>query len=321
MLPSMLQRLRIAIAIAIGLAGWWWAGRFLAMYWGGLGLSLVDGQSGWLLGSLIMLAMGLPALAGSIWVSNGKNYLAGVFSSSFALGIVAMAGGPIDNWLRHITSPKSYGGLALEMLLWELGLVIWLIAIFGLSGQVERWLHPARPITSSPVAVPSSSPVFTRLTHLAPSPQAMLAGLATAVVGAVVSIVLIRSSQAGQVSAGLLVGFAVGGLTGQMILKGRHAPSNLLLMLLAPGVVAIVAYLVTGWGYGSHDQLLSAWFAQTRTDAGLTNRLLSLAQALPVFYISAGVAGVSLGIGLAQVLQADSIEQKRLAKQAINQIS
>src|SRR5690606_9569018 len=94
-------------------------------------------------------------------------------------------------------------------------------------------------------------------------------------------------------------------LAGQMTLRQGSSPAAI---LFAPAAVAIIAYSLIAWQYDQHDQLLAAWFALTTTMPGASGRVLSLGMALPIFYMSAGVAGTTLGIGLGQAIQAAQVE-------------
>lgn len=297
----MKQRLFIAAAAAIGAACWLLAIRFLAPSDGGSGLTLIHAHTGVITATIITLLLAVPAVLCGLIVSATGNPLAGVFTAAMALLILAAAGGPIDGWLLSITGPSAYRGLAFEM-------VLWLIGVTGVMMLIQISRPKLREAGLQSNAVKTLFGVdHSGLTAYLnwPTSRGLGAGAVCALVGGVVAMVLIRSSESGQVIGSLLVAFTIGGVCGQMVLPRGSSP---VVMLLAPGAVAIAAYMLVATGYTSHDQLLTAWFAQTRTGAGFSDRLLSLALALPIHYASAGVAGAAMGVGLGQSIQAAQLE-------------
>ena len=298
----MKQRLFIAAAIALGAAVLLLALGTLGAADGSSGLTLTSSHSGVFLAGLMVLILAVPAVLAGLVVSATGNPLAGVFTCAMSLLILAACGGPIDGWLRGISGPSAYRGLAFETLLWQAGLV-------GVIFLITRYRPMLRRAGANSNAVKT---LFTaneqgHMIRLGlPDARGAAGGVVCLLVGFVLAMLLIRSSESGQVIGALLVSFTVAGICGQMVLPRESSPAAI---LIAPGVVGLLAYVMVWMGYSSHDELLAAWFAQTRTGAGYSDRLLSLALALPIHYASAGVAGAAIGIGLGQSIQAAELQE------------
>lgn len=297
----MKQRLFIAAAIALGAAFLLMASGFLVAADGGSGLTLTRSHSGVIVAVLITLVLAVPAVLGGLVVSATGNPLAGVFTFAMSLLLLAACGGPIDGWLRGINSPTAYRGLAFETLLWQAGLVGVIVLITRTRGRIRHFGERSNAIKTLFTANEQGQMI--RLGW--PTLRSLGGGAVCAIAGGVLAMLLLRSSESGQVIGALLVAFTIAGICGQMVLPRDSSP---VLILLAPGVVGLVAYLLVSSGYSTHDELLAAWFAQTRTGAGFGDRLLSLALLLPIHYASAGVAGAAMGISLGQSIQAAELE-------------
>lgn len=289
MFPSLRHRLFIFAAVALAAAAWFlaWPGLVAADRSSGLTL-LFSGSGGWMSLGLTLL-VSLPVLAIAAVVAAGGHPLSGVFAAGGSLLFLAGTGGSIDGWLYHLQSPADYRLLAVEMVLWQ----IWAFALLLVIVRSRRWLQRTIPLLHPHQDDLHATPDVVTL----PTAASIGSGVVCAAVAAVVGMVLIRSSDAGQVMGSLIVAFAAGGAAGQLAFPAHR---QALAMLCTPAVVAIGAYLYVSMNYGSQEEILRAWFNQTTPDAGLMNRLPGLALALPIFYTAAGLTGVTLGIGLGQ---------------------
>ncbi len=291
MLPSMRQRLTIAAAITFSAALWLLARSVLTAADGSTGLTLTASGAGVLAAILVTLLISIPIAILMAVVSAGGHPLSGLFAAAASLIILTGMGGPIDGWLRTLDSPAGYRTLAFEMILWQVGAM----GVLTLGALLRPWLRNRWSWLSQEEHVDHSSRLLT------PSPSMLMAGLVTAVVAGIATMVLLRSSDTGQVIGGLLVAFTAGGLAGQSAFPAEKNPLG---MLMAPAIVACVAYLYVSMNYSSSEALLTAFFNQATPGAGLKNSLPPAAMALPIHYISAGLTGTILGIGLGQTIHA-----------------
>lgn len=117
----------------------------------------------------------------------------------------------------------------------------------------------------------------------------LLAAGVAVVLGFGLASVLLKSHETWQVVWVLLIAFTVAGLAAHQLLP--HLSHTL--TLLAPLVVAMLAYGLVGMRYGAAANSLEAFFG---------DQLWEPALVMPVFYASAGVSGIALGIGWSQVL-------------------
>lgn len=289
MFPSLRHRLLIFAAVALAAATWLLAWPCLLAADRSSGLTLLFSGSGMLMTLGLTLLVSLPVLAIATIVSAGGHPLSGVFVAGTSLLFITGAGGPIDGWLYNLHSPADYRLLSVEMILWQIGTMLLLLAIV----RSRKPLQAAIPWLKAGQDDLHPSPDVVTM----PTPASLGSGLVCAAVAAVVGMVLIRSSDAGQVIGSLIVAFAAGGAAGQLVFPAHRQSLS---MLCAPALVAIVAYLYVSVNYSSQEELLRAWFNQTTPEAGLMNRLPGLALALPIYYTAAGLTGVTLGIGLGQ---------------------
>ena len=290
MFPRMRQRLLIGAAIVLGaLCLLLVRGRLRAAD-GSPGLTLMeDGIARSLQSVLLIAAAGLPAMALGLVTSATGNPLSGVFAVAAALGVLAWCGGPIDGFLQRSAGrdglPDAYGLLLVEVLVWQVAVLLMLMLIQHLRSPLRaRW--PA-------LAFDDHLGVDTHIRL--PQLQALGGGLVCAVVSGIVAWICIRSSDSGQVVWSLLIAFMIGGMVGQMSFPHNN-PAGI---LFSPALVAMVAYGAVLLRYQGSDEVLQAWF---NLNLGLRNadRIPGPALALPIHYVSAGLAGCALGVGWAQ---------------------
>ncbi len=285
MLPSMRQRLLIALAWAIGIGGWLLVRGPLACADGSSGLSLASARVGMVWALALVVAGSIPAVAVAIVTSASGNPLAGIFAFAASLAVLAGAGGSIEGWMWRVTLPTAYVSLIVEMLIWEAISIAVLMTIQRCRGSVRR-LWPA-------LAAPDHLGESTRI-HL-PGLQAMGAGIVCALVSGVLACLLLPNGSVGQALGALVVAFTIGGLVGHLVFP--HA--NPIGILVSPGVVAIAGYVYVLINFHNSTNVLSAWYAQ---NAPGVVTMPGIALVLPIYYASAGLAGAAAGIGIAQGL-------------------
>lgn len=279
MLPVFRQRLLIAAACVIGSIIWLWAGFVLAANDALPGYTIVNAGTGPLLALIVVVLTAIPAVLLGLYVGAVGNPLSGVFTVAAALMILAASGGSIDGFLWRNALPGAFILLAFEMVVWLVGAVVVLI----LLQQTRSAIRNRLPHLAVDDFYGSDIRFFSWSTNT------VIATLVCVVVGGFFTTTLVRSSDTGQVVGSVLLAFLVGGLVAQTVLK----QSNPIGILLAPALVGIGAYLYVGLGMAGSDTL-SAWYK---------GDLPGAAQVLPIFYISAGVAGSALGVGFAQGIE------------------
>jgi hypothetical protein len=285
MLPSQTQRMLLLLAVVVATPGWWVAASWLAP---------MDGLGGWTLGSarpgvaaavgLVVLA-GIPALGMAVLLAAAGNPLTGLLALAVS-GAIAGGGAGLAGVARRA---DEAGGV--ETLQLKLGaeLVTWFVLLTLAGAGIDaarRWVEPRLPERLTSRHLGGS----VRLVGL--DGPSLIAGLITAVVGGGLGWVLIASREPGQAVGGLALGFTAGALVGHAVMPSpRVWPS-----LLAPAAAGLAAYGGVAWRYqgvGGGDALLQAIYVEG---------LPGLALALPVHYVTAGVAGVCLGLGIGQVI-------------------
>ena len=279
MLPRLRQRLLIAFAVALGGVSWLLVIAPLLPGDGSTGLSLLDARAGLITAVVLLLVAGLPVFILGLIASALSHPLAGVFAVTAALMVLAAAGGKIDGFLQRTELPAGYGWLVLETAIWLVGLALLLFLIHR--------LRPALRERLGLLPTPDDADLGTRLGL--PKSEALLAGLICAGVGGGLGYILIRSTDGGQVIGSLLLAFTIGGLVAQLVMRQAN-PVPILVSPLAVAI-AVYGYIFLMPTYATTDNVLEAWFSQS---------LPGLALALPIHYVSAAVAGCTLGVGVAQ---------------------
>ena len=254
------------------------------------GCSLIFSSSPMLAMMLFGLAT-IPACALALVASATANPLAGFFTLALSLALPAVLGGRIDEWMYRNELPGAYWWLAAEILLW-------VVPIVAMSLTIQLWRTQIRMVLPTRLRMshrgtnsrrPKKPGVESNRSvriH-APDQTAWLGGLTAALAGGILSYVFVQVSDSSQVFWGLLLGFCIGTLFAHQMFPSKHA----LPFMLSPILVGFVAYvLVAGWYDSAHDVIY----------ARNTANLIRLALPLPMFYASAGVAGVAMGIGWSQ---------------------
>ena len=295
MLPPTRHRLIIAGCFAVAATLWWLGGRWAGLVEAHAGLTLTMTPSSLVVtvGSLLPGAVvALLAAAVAAWAGNP---LAGVFVLAGSLAVVAGASGPIDAFLRRADVPGAYLGLAAEALVWH-ALVLGGVAMVGwvwqrTTARRRPALRPGEPLP------PADEPGFEGL--IAPLDlHALYACAIAAAVATPLTVVLLRSGEPAQVIGGLLIAFTAGGAVAYTTMPRVRCH---LAVLAAPLLVAVGGYLWVYAGYADSAAVLAAWF-NIDGSSPRDPRLPAVALALPVFYASAGVTGVAMGIGLGQTI-------------------
>jgi hypothetical protein len=284
MFPSIRQRIVIVLAVVIGGAGWLLVLGLLRAADGSSGISLASSAMGVVGASAMAAVIGLPTLGLGLFVSVLGNPLSGFFAVAAALSVLAGAGGSIDGWMRREQLPAAYGGLMIETVIWQMGVAVMLILVGFLRSPLRvRW-----------PALAFQDHLGTDTDIKLPGLKALGAGLVCAIGGVVLGSVLIRNSDTGQVIGSLVVAFGIGGFAAQMIFP----QTNPVPVLFAPAVVAAGAYAYVLQRLNGHEQVLQAVFR---------GEFPGLALALPVHYMSAGLMGCTIGMGVAQSVEASGI--------------
>lgn len=281
MLPVFRQRLLIAAAAALGAVILWMARHPLAATDASAGISLLDARVGVIGAIALVLVAAAPAVALGLLTSATAHPLSGVFVLATSLTVLAGAGGSIEGFLRRHEAglPGVYQRLLIETL-------IWAAALAGFLSLAQRLRPLVRPYVS---ALATQDHWGHDLTFARPRSPALLAGLICAVIGGVLTHLMVQTHDTGQVIGSLIVAFTAGATTAHLILPQAN-PAGI---LLSPAAVALGGYAWAIVSHPVHDAFLADWYSGS---------LSGLALVLPIHYLSAGVVGCSLGIGLAQSL-------------------
>ncbi|MEM1108081.1 MAG: hypothetical protein AAGH99_05240 [Planctomycetota bacterium] len=286
MLPSHTQRFILLAAILVGTPTWWWLAGRMPPGDGLSGWSLTDSGPGLWVGVALVLLGALPALAAAGFAAGAGNPISAVWAMALAGLIANHSNSFIDVARRaadHGQAARLFNSLIFEVIVGTAALAI----SFATLQAISHWW--AKRI-----------PKRLRTTHLGGEVNllcvnsvALGAGLITAAVGWVLTTALVRSGDPEQVVGGLVLAFTIAALVGHAVAP-NHRP---LPTLLAPAVVAIAGYLWAQRSLGladNPDALLTAWYARDFPAA---------ARGLPLHYLTAGVLGCTIGLGVGQVFE------------------
>eukprot|EP00752_Nemacystus_decipiens_P013539 g11997.t1 len=274
---------------------------------GSTGLSLIDARIGVVLACGLLLLAGLPALLTGLYVSSSGNPLSGIFTIGFALMILAAQGGSMNGLIqRQAERPGNApsGGsifmqFEVEMALWALAWCLMMFLLRRYRLRIRGLCVPRQLKTtfSSQMEIEEDdTPRF--VLHVRPG----LAGLLCAVLGWVLCRVLMQTPTSGQVIGSILLSFAIAGLSARLILP----TGNVVYLLLSPLLVGFVSYAMGAIMHGSAsaDDLILRWQSGVITGPMF---------AMPIHWASAGLVGVSVGIGMAQAIDRQQLSRLRQA--------
>ena len=304
MLPTITQRLMMVAAIILGTLCWVPILGMLMPADGSTGLSLLDSRSGLLLSCVVLLAAGLPALLAGLYVSSAGNPLSGVFTIGVSLMVLAGMGGSMNGLVlrqaeREAGEPSGgsiFMQLGIEMVLWALAWCLMMFLIRRFRDRIRDRLVPKRlktPFTSDTPIEEEDTPRF--VLQVRPA----MAGLLCAAMAWIICRFLLQTHANGQVIGSLLAAFLIAGLTARLTLP----TGNVVLLLLSPLLTgaATFGYAALMYGHLSPYELIQAW---------QRGELVGPMYAMPIHWASAGLIGVSVGIGMAQAIDRVRVEEQ-----------
>lgn len=343
----MRQRLIILGSTAIGGAIWLGAVPALQATNGGGGLSFTTAQGGVGTNIALVVAYGLPALILAVITACTGHLITGMFVLGASMMFLAATGGPMNDWLlghmqgpHSSTLPQAYSGLIIEAIGWQVAVIVALLIVQRMRGLLRPVVphdegrspidevadhHPQPTVgvmqAAAGLLIMIISLMFgwsiisgvliaaviggliaaQRGLQTVPAFVAKIASmLLCAFVAGVVGLLLIRDTDTGQVLAGLVVAFMIGGIVAQTVFP-QHNPIG---VIASPLIVAVVAYVMAMQMDGA--QIHERWI-------GLATSFTppaGLAMALPIHYMSAGLAGACMGVGVARAFeQAKPVEE------------
>ena len=311
MLPTITQRLMMLAAIIVSTLCMLPVLPMLMPADGSSGLSLLDARVGVVQACVLLFLAGLPALLIGLYISSSGNPMSGVFTIGFSLMILAAQGGSMTGLIwrqaeRPATQPSGgsiFMQLEVEMALWALAWCLMMFLLRKFRKRIRNKLVPDRLQTFFSKQVPieeDDTPRF--VLHVRPG----MAGILCAVIAFVLCKVLMQTPTTGQVIGSILVAFIIAGLAARLILP----TGNVVYLLLSPLVVGFATYALGAVMHGSAsaDDLILRW--QNRE---ITGPMF----AMPIHWASAGLIGVSIGVGVAQAIDRVRVEEAyyRRAKQ------
>lgn len=311
MLPTITQRLMMLVAIIIGTVCWLPILPMLMPADGSTGLSLMDPRSGMVLAIAVLLLAGLPAVLCGLYVSSSGNPLSGLFTIGFCLMILSGKGGSMNGLILRQAEREatdSRGGsifiqLEIEMVLWAAFWCLFMYLVRQLRLWVRRNTVPRRlKTTFNARLTEEDTPKF--VLHVRPA----MAGLLCAGLAWVMCRFLIQTHDVGQVIGSLLLAFTLAGLTARLALP----TGNVVYLLLSPLLVGFASYAHAAvlQGSVSADELIQRWQLGELTGATV---------AMPIHWASAGIIGVTVGIGMAQAIDRVRTEESMAREQAAKQ--
>ncbi len=296
MLPTITQRLLILAAMILSTLCLLPIVSMLTAADGSTGLSLLDARVGLVGACGLLLLAGLPALLLGLYVSSSGNPLSGVFTIGFALMILAAYGGSMTGLIaRQADRPRGEpsGGsifmqLEIEMMLWALAWCLMMFLLRKYRLRIRGMMVPRMLKTNFSSLMPieeDDTPRF--VLHVRPG----MAGLLCATLAFVLCKVLMQTPESGQVIGSILLAFIIAGLTARLILP----TGNVVYLLLSPLLVGFATYALGAvlHGSASADDLILRW-----QRGEITGPMF----AMPIHWASAGLIGVSIGIGMAQAI-------------------
>jgi len=273
--------------IVVGTMAWMTVFGQLQAIDGSQGVSLVDARVGMWRAGLVLFLLGVPAILGGLYVSAAGNPMSGLFTTAFCLLILAGRGGAIEGVMhRQASGGGLYVQLGMELALWALAWCFLMFVIRKFRDTVRgRWV-PVRLMTPfSEELTEEETPKFV----VAFKP--VMAGILCGALGWLGCTYLIQSPSSGQVIGAILLAFTVAGVVARLIIP----TGNVVFLILSPLIAGFIAYgqmALTHGGITGTD--LIALFQK--------GELPGPALALPIHWASAGLVGVTTGIGIAQAL-------------------
>lgn len=289
----MRHKIFMIVSIIIGAAVWAGAARSLQAPDASSGLSLVSANIHPVAAALMVTLWGLPAMGLGLLVATMRKATSGVLVAAVSLCLLAIAGGEQAGWMYSADLPGEYGRLIVEMLVWQMGLVA-LVLIYQQYADVlgRKW----------PKLIDTKQQHSLDLRLVQWDKRSIYAGILCAAVAWFVGGLLLRTSATGQIIGAFIVAFGLGGFVAMLIFPN----SNPVGVMFSPMIVAVIAYALVLYRFDSRDQVLSAWFLLGGQFGATSPKLPPLAMAMPIHFISAGIAGCCMGAGLGH---ASNIEQ------------
>ncbi len=303
MLPTITQRLMMTGAVVLGTLCWLLVLPMLRSADGYSGLSLLDARSGVVLACVALLVAGLPALLSGLYVSSSGNPLSGVFTIACALLVLAGKGGSMTGLIlrqRERPAGQANGGaiftqLAIEMVLWALAWCLMMFLVRRYRDAIRDHLVPRRLKTSFERRVPieeEDTPRF--VLQVRPA----MAGLLCGALAWVLCRFIMQTPATGQVIGSILTAFLIAGLTARLAIP----TGNVVFLLLSPLFVGFASFAYASVLHGSLSalELEAAW---------IRGQIVGPLFAMPIHWASAGLIGVSVGIGMAQAIDRVRVEE------------
>lgn len=300
MLSPVWQRIGIIIGVLLGSLCWLGVLPSLQASAGTGGLVLLNCSSVVTAIVLVIIA-GLPAVLLGTLLSTVGWFTAGVSVFAGTLIVLTWYGGSVSGWFQRATLPGDYWHLILETVIWQ---VLVLAAILLMSHF--------RPIVHRQLPQLLQRQIAWKTALGIPASQEISAALISALVAGLMAMVLIQNAAPKQVLVSLVVSFALGAGLGQTMMPN----TNPIAIFVSPGVVAICSYLMVIFRYGDQAAVLQAMYAGSEPGTGIMSQFPGAAMALPIDYLSAGLLGCCLGIGLVRGA-VDQQDMEKLAQQIV----
>jgi hypothetical protein len=243
---------------------------------------LLDVASPVMMLALLVIAS-VPSLFLGTLLSTVGRFTAGVCIFSGALVVLVYWAGSGSGWINRAQLPGDYWLLVLETLLWQLFVLIAIILMYQF-----------RPMVFSTLPQLLKEGQSWKTTLKIPVKDEIVAAVISTFIAAVMCFLLVRNASSKQVLWSVFVSFVVSAGIGQSV----KTNTNPIAIYLSPGLVAIISYLMVILFYSDSTQVHSALFAGSEPGISLMNQFPGSALVLPAQYLSAGILGCSIGIGI-----------------------
>ncbi|MAX22982.1 MAG: hypothetical protein CMJ19_00645 [Phycisphaeraceae bacterium] len=210
-------------------------------------------------------------------------FTAGVCIFSGSLLVLACWAGSSVGWLHRAQLPGDYWQLIFETIIWQIFVLAGILVMYRFRPLVHKQL---------PQLLKDGPDWKTNLRI--PAIADFTAALICTVIAGVMAYLLIRNGSSKQVLVSLFLSFALGAGIGQSLMPN----TNPIALFLSPGIVAIISYLMVLLRYDDSLLLYHAIYIGAEPGVSLFNQFPGSALALPIQYLSAGILGCSIGIGI-----------------------
>ncbi|HAI10485.1 MAG TPA: hypothetical protein DCM28_02195 [Phycisphaerales bacterium] len=204
--------------------------------------------------------------------------------------------GSASGWITRASLPGDYWTLIFETLIWQMLVLSAVIVMYRFRPILREQL---------PQLLRHNTPWKTNIGI--PATQEIIAAIISTLVAGIMTYLLIRNATPKQVLFSLVFCFALGAGIGQSLMPN----TNPIAIFVSPGLVAIGSYLLVILRFDDSTTLLASLYSGSESGTGFLSQFPGSALALPIDYMSAGILGCCIGIGIVRAA-ADEMDDEPL---------